>query len=264
MGQPSQDELDQVNVCRAKWEAAKRVWARRKTKSMELRRMLAGQFPSMGQSSAAIGKDANAAVVNAALSEQTNTNLGLRMTTSLKASACDESWDVRASNPGDFPDELINPVETALTKVIEEAGLPDEYRDSIDDIATIGPGIIWYGVGTRVIDQTQQDGLTQEIGDLVTSAANAKPGDPPVHPVKGMNFTQVAKACRDFLADPDQAMLRTLDQQANLTRVAQEADQMWADQLDAVPSGIAYDGIWYERLAYGEEGVLWDPTKTTR
>ncbi len=263
MAGPSREELIAANICRAKWQKSKTRWDRRKAPTSELRNMLAGKFQSIAGGPYDTTDPTARAIAAMYDTEQTNTNLGLRATTSLKATACGGPWDVKAENAGDFPDELVMPVEETLTKVVEESGVRFEYEDAIDDVATVGPGIIRYGVGLRVIDLEFQAGLTKEIGELVTLAANAASGDVSAHPQRGMDLQQLAKSCRDFAADPEQQKLRTIEQIANLIRVAQEADAMWVKQTDERPDGYAYDGIWAERRTYGDD-VFWDSTKTTR
>lgn len=263
-----QSERLQVAILRAKVESARAAWsARRKARSDALRRMLAGETSvtltdAPGMSVAASGGQSKTAAVIAAVSAAGDeANLPLLATTLVKAEVTDGRWDVRYTNAGDVPDEILGGAQEFNTKIIEAGCAQDEVADAVDDGATVGPMIVKFGVETEVIERERlAGGSSGAANDLIESA---KAGDPEAHPLPGMDFAAVAKSLRDIAADPYMAMSLEQAQIENMYRVAQECDAMLEEEQDAKPAGFRGHGdVWYRRVVYAED-VVWDPTVTT-
>lgn len=265
-------EVEKVRELRALWNAAKRVAQRRRTKTNENRRMLAGvitDFMGSGGGTAHSTPDASAAAAGMPQVTTTDiipTNLFLRGTLQAKSEACDENWTTRCHGVGDLPpevsDALVDDAETLIEKVMALGKVTREFSDSIDDSATIGPQIVKFGIGRTVVNRAAMSGGAQAIQDLVTAAANWQPGLPVPEPLDGMDYPSLSKAARDFVT-PEQVAIRTQDQLQMLEMLAQASDKKWAEALDAKPEGYDKGDIWYRRVVYGDD-VLWDHTKTTR
>lgn len=255
---PPSSEAEKVRVLRAKWQAAKRVVARRRATTNVNREMLAGRspFPTVSQ-------DVPHADSISAPPEVVPTNLFLRATLQAKSEACDESWTTRCHGIGDLPrqlsDAIVTEAETLIEKVFALGEVTEEFSDSIDDSATIGPMIVKHGVGRGIVERASLSGGSQEFSELIFAAAN---GDQNVHPLPGMDFPELAKAARGFVT-PESFVLHTVEQLENLERLAQEAEQMWVDAIDQAPEGYRTTDVWYRRVVFGDD-VLWDPTVTTR
>lgn len=251
-------ERTAVAVSRAKYEAAKRVWEKRQSKTAVLRRMLAGR----GHGTAPASKDratTHEAYPLGPNPHETETNLFLRSQMKLKGEAADGDWTVRYPTSGDLPDEIVEEIESFHERLAVDADVAMEFSDAIDDGGTVGPMCIRFGIDRFAVNRVKMAGAATPIADLVLAAANGAD----VHPPPGMDFAALAKSARDFLADPQQSMLLTLEQIENLTRLAQEADEKWSEEMDKAPEGYDYGGLWSRRVVYGDD-VFWDARVTTR
>lgn len=272
----SQAERDAVALCRAKWEVAKQVFKRREPSIRRNRRWLAGKYPPLigmgsttpGNRSSTAGYDFDPPI------EQINTNLPLRVTTFCKGRVGDDKWELAFPKSGDMPDEIVDDVGTFLQRVIDQCEAARELEGGVDDIATVGPGVLWVGIDRDVVNGERQGGTSTPIDDLVVAAANGVPvmvgeeivaGDPTGQPIvipPGCDLPTLAKSCRDFQADPEQFATRTMDNLDNLILLAQQADVALAEEMDRAPAGYEYGDVWARRLIYGED-VLWDGQVTT-
>lgn len=252
---PGDAEKKKVAVCRAHLKAMQGVWERRKHVADEMRRMLAGR--TMAGTAVAVTGEGGTSVPQA--TQETDTNLFLRAQRLLKSEASDEAWGSRYPSMGDLPDDMIDEMEAFCDRLAVSADAMREFSDALDDGGTVGPMVINIGCH-KVVSRKKQSGAVTPIADLVQAAANGAD----VHPMPGMDYLSLADACRGFLADPEQQMLRTIEEQDNLIRLAQEADQAWADEAEAAPSGEStYGDLMTRRLVYGDE-VWWDSGVTTR
>lgn len=253
---PGEAERKKVAVCRAHLKAMQGVWERRKSVADEMRRMLAGRhFGAQGGSTGVAiegGKGPSG-------TQEEDTNLFLRAQRLLKSEAADEAWGTRYPAMGDLPDEMIDEMESFCDRLAIAANAAREFSDALDDGGTVGPMVVHLSCH-KVVSRKKQAGAVTPIADLVQAAANGAD----VHPIPGMDYLALADACRGFLADPEQQMLRTIEEQDNLIRLAQEADQAWADEAESAPSGeTTYGDLACRRLVYGDD-VWWDSRITTR
>lgn len=259
----SEKEREMVALARAHWEAAKRVYGRREARVSQLRRMLAGPEASSltvtHADGAPVTEEAKAAGASSESMLHAESNLFLISQTKLKSEASDEMWGVRYPVAGDVPDEIVDEIETFGERLAVEAEVTQEFSDALDDGGTCGSMVIWMGCDRLAVNREKAAGNATPISELVLSAAN---GDD-VHPLPGMDYLALAQAARDFKNDPDQQMRRTIEQFQNLDRLAQEADQAWADAMEREPWGYEYGRLRTRRLVYGED-VLWDARTTTR
>lgn len=262
----SQSEREAVALCRAKVDAARKLWEnKRKPRTDRLRLMLSGEKSVWGgMLGGAPGSKTTEAVVAALAAGDAGANLPLLATTLVKAEVTDGRWDVRHSNVGDLPDELVDEAQEFDTKVLDAACAQDEVADSVDDGATVGPMIVFYGIDRAVVEKERlaygSDGAAKELIEA------AKAGSPDAHPQPGMDLQGIAAALRDFLvADGGYAMMSlTAEQVANVQRVAQECDALFEKEQDNPPAGWQGAGeVWCRRLVYGED-VVWDSRTTTR
>lgn len=263
-------ERDAVAVCRAKLALAEQVWKRRSSKVERNRKWLSGEFPQLIGAESKSTADRGATVPLATPDiEQINTNLALRMTKRLKADAIDESWEIGYPKAGDMPDEILDDIEGFLVKLVDEAEVPREMDPCIDDIATVGPGILFLDVDRAVVEKSRVSSTATPPSDLIVAAANGAPvadgdtmvpGDPtgvPIEVPAGMDLHALAKGARDFAANPEQQVMRTVEQLENVTLLAQLADLMLEEELDRKPDGYEYGTLRMVRQVYGDD-LLWD------
>lgn len=224
--------------------------------------MLAGlpRSDSSGKAVSAASAEAAAVAEMEGPGERTNTNLYLRAQMGLKAQTDEGEWGVRCSNFGDLPEELVDENESFHETLAQEAEIAREFSDALDDGGTIGPMVLWFGCDRRALSKEKMAGSSVPITDLILAAAN---GDTEVHPLPGMDYLALAAAARKFRDDPDQGIRRTIPQLDNLSRLAQEADSYWADEIEKAPDGYEYGALKTRRLVYGED-ILWDARITTR
>lgn len=265
---PSEAERKKVAVCRAKWQAAEKLWETRKARCDENRRMLAGERAgSDGIDYRALVMSSNASYVEAPampMGDTCDTNLFLRTQMGLKAQAADPNWRAQCTERGDVPDDAIEEIETFHEKVAMEAEVPREFSDALDDGGTIGVMAIQYGID-QYIDRKKMEGSSLSIADQILAVANGVTNDDgtPLEPKPGMDFVAISDAVGAFLADEEQMAVRTIEQQYALIEYAKKADEMWADEMENAPSGYSYGTIRARRYVYGDD-MLWSSRMSTR
>lgn len=262
---PSEAEKKAVAVCRAKFDAMKRSFEKhRKNDSDDLRRMLAGKHlaPAAGTGGGSTVLLSNGdRVAGGGGARRTHTNLFLRAQMGLKGATVTDRWSTRYDG-GDLPTEITDEIESFHERLVIEADVPRQFADALDDGGTIGPMVIYYGIDRKAINRNKMSASSAPINEIVTAVANWQPGEDEYHPEPGMDLQALSSSLRAFAGDADQAMNRTIEQLDNLERVAKEADELWLDEMDAMPSGYAYGGIQAQRLVYGED-CWWDSRVVT-
>jgi len=283
-GPKSQAERDAVALCRAKLALAKSVYGRREPKIRRNREILAGQFPTWLYPGGGSTKDSAPDLGGPPPIEQVNTNLPLRVTTFLKAQVATDEWDIGYPRAGDLPEEIKEDITSFLQKVADVTEAPAEMADGVDDLCTVGPGVLFVGVNRDVVDMEAAGGAAVPVADLILAAANSAPYYAPDGTVgpgvvqtnaetgqdevvlleipRGADVRALGKAARDFAANEETQFTKTQEQIENLLLLAQAADKALDAAMEARPEGYQYGDLWVKRLVYSDD-VLWDGTVTT-
>lgn len=238
-------EQEEVSAWWLKLEAAKKVAEEEKSLWDQLKDALAGKFPWV----VPISKLEETQVKAGRLgwTDQVVTNFALRCKNDVDAQVGEGVWVVEYPRSGDVPDKSVTEVETLVEKVIDAGGAVREFAATVPDVLTMGSSIVWTLIGRDVLDQSRLDGMATDAGDLIARAAQGEV----VHPLKGMNYFELANAALAFADDKDQAILMTEAQDANVRRLAVEAAQMHDEEQKEAPGDLyTYGDIRYVRTPY--------------
>lgn len=244
----SQRERNEVKSWFAKMDAAKKIFQPLRTEYRIYQDALANKFPMLIP-----GNIDDPMVDGGVTGNQVNVNLAARVVAYIKSKCHDNSPEIRVSGMRDEDMQLAALNEHLLSRVMERGGAPQASRTAIDDMATLGPWIVWFGLDSTTIDHRRLAGFATDPGDLVVAAAQ---GAEDVHPLPGMDLLQLAQMARNLHANSTWTL--TDFQLENLLRLATEAEEMYRKEQET-PQTLTPRRFWYRASAYGT-GTLIDGT----
>ncbi len=252
MSRVSERERVAVRTIFARQDAARNLWNKGAPERALYRDTLRNRFPPIMAGVEGAQGDA----MGEPYREQVNFNLPARIQAFIKSKVCDTSPELRISGMREDDFRLATMNEHLLSRIMERGGAPRAVRAGVDDAATLGCGILWFGVDTYAIDHSRLEGLSTEPSELVAAAAQGAL----VHPLPGMDHLQVAETARNVYVQGTWTL--TEANKENLLRLAAEAEAAFRIEQDGATKTFTPYRMWYRAGPYGDvtlsDSTVWD------